>query len=433
MPDSSVKGGWRRLGSLSVIFALLAVFILAACTRDRETPTETAQTPTNESSSEANVQPTPVPLPVTGKLTLWHSWSEADGDALAAVLDAFHKSYPDVTVDTLFVAYNDLPQSYSDAVLAGGGPDVMLNANWWLSDLVKAGVVLPLDDQVSPEQLAEYWPATVETLRRNGKLYGLPTNFETVSLFYNRSLITADKLPKNTDDLLKLAQESGTQGIGLYANLYHLYWGIPAYGAQLFDADGKIALDKSNGTSQYLSWLNTLRNTAGSFVDIDYGMLLDRYKKQEFAFFVDGPWALGELKGALGDNLAVTSLPAGPAGAAQPWLSADGVFLNPKVDTKQQQLALIFARFLTNAESGSTLASIAQRLPANRNAQISNNSLLNGFMQQAATATAIETRPEMDNVWGYGGDMIAKVLNGVSEPATAVSEATALINDVNGK
>ena len=139
------------------------------------------------------------------------------------------------------------------------------------------------------------------------------------------------------------------------------------------------------------------------------------------------------MKEALGDSLAVTALPAGPAGAAQPWLSADGVFLNPKVDTKQQELALIFARFLTNAESGSLLASIAQRLPANRNAQISNNPLLSGFMQQAATATAIETRPEMDNVWGYGGDMIAKVLNGVSEPAAAVSEATALINDVNGK
>jgi arabinogalactan oligomer/maltooligosaccharide transport system substrate-binding protein len=39
----------------------------------------------------------------------------------------------------------------------------------------------------------------------------------------------------------------------------------------------------------------------------------------------------------------------------------------------------------------------------------------------------------MDEVWGYAGDMFVKVLNDVMDPADAVVEATALINEVNGK
>ena len=43
------------------------------------------------------------------------------------------------------------------------------------------------------------------------------------------------------------------------------------------------------------------------------------------------------------------------------------------------------------------------------------------------------TDPQMANVWGYGGDMIVKVLSGVDEPAKVVAETTTLINEANGK
>ena len=42
------------------------------------------------------------------------------------------------------------------------------------------------------------------------------------------------------------------------------------------------------------------------------------------------------------------------------------------------------------------------------------------------------TVSEMDEVWGYGGDMLVKVLAG-ADPANTVRETTALINEANGK
>lgn len=425
----------RDLRLIATLWLLLAW--LAACNSPEPTPAPTA-TPVPDNSTPT-VAPTATPLPTatpdlsTGRLTLWHSWAESEGDALAQILTAFQVHYPGVQIDTLFVAYNDLPQSYADAVQSGGGPDLILAPNWWLNDLVAAQVVQPLDSLLSAAEIGNYWPATLTSLRRNGQLYGLPTHFELVSLFYNRALVTPEQLPGTTADLLAQAAQNPAQGIGLYVSLYHLYWGLRGYGAQLLDEQGRIVLDQNQGAADFLAWLTALKKTPGVFVDEDYGMLLDRFKKGEFAYLVDGPWAIDELRAALGANLAMAPLPAGPAGPAQPWLSADGVFLNPASAPDQQQRALVLARHLTSAASGQILAQVAHRLPANRTAQLANDSLLQGFLAQADSAEAMPTQPEMVNVWGYSGDMLLKVLNGVGDPQTIVKETATLINEANGK
>lgn len=416
----------------------VALLLLIGCSSPAPTPTPAVEPTATEAATPAPTPPpapTPTPTPdlSTGRLVLWHSWAEADGDALAQMLAAFQQQHPGVQVDTLFVAYNDLPQSYADAVHAGGGPDLILAPNWWLSDMVTAGVVQPLDNWVTSGDLNNYWPATIDNLRRGGQLYGLPTHFELVSLYYNRALVTQPQLPQTTADLLKLAQADPHQGSGLYASLYHLYWGFAGYGAQLLNDQGQIVLDQNDGAANFLTWLATLKKTPGSFVDSDYGMLLDRFKKGEFAFFADGPWAITDLRNALGDNLGITLLPAGPVAPAQPWLSADGVFLNPRSAPDQQQRALLLAKQLTDAASGEILARVAHHIPANRDAHVGEDALLQGFLQQAAQAQSMPTNPEMSNVWGYGGDMLIKVLNDVGDPKGVVKETATLINEANGK
>ncbi|RIK41028.1 MAG: hypothetical protein DCC55_13290 [Chloroflexi bacterium] len=114
-------------------------------------------------------------------------------------------------------------------------------------------------------------------------------------------------------------------------------------------------------------------------------------------------------------------------------MSADGVFLNPHSAAEQQTLALAFARFITSPVAGEMLAQYARRLPANLAANVDDDPLLVGFLQQAASAEPMPTVPEMESVWGYGGDMIIKVLNQVGDPAAIVAETATLINEANGR
>lgn len=432
---------WLLLVSLLLLLALLA-----ACEEPpspaRERSLEQAPaaqaaagTPQPDGVHLQNVLPTatPTPTPLVGRIVLWHSWAEGDGDALAAILAAYRQAQPGITVDTLYVAYPDLAQAYADAVASGGGPDLLLAPNWWLDGLANANVLLPLDGLIALEEQASYWPAALENFRWQGRLYGLPTNYEVVSVFVNRSLADPNAMPATLDGWLEQAVQSPSLGIGLYNNLYHLAWGLPAYGARLFDDNGVAVIDQEGDAAAFLRWLRTLSQTPGSYVDPDYGMLKDRFRKGEFAYFVDGPWAIDELRSVLGDNLAVAPLPDGPAGAAQPWLSADGVLLNPNLTPEQEQIALSFARFLTNAESGALIADLGKRLPANRNILLGADPLLQGFARQAANAQPLPTLPEMAEAWGYGGDMFTKVIDGDADPALVIIETAALINDANGK
>ena len=429
-----------RVALLTLLLA--ALLLLAGCETPTATPAPTAPPPvageTNVTAGNAAAAATatPVPLPA-GTVTLWHSWAGADADALTAILTDFRAAYPDVTVETLFVSYDDLPQAYADAVAAGGGPDLVFTPNWWVDDLVRAGAALPLDGVLAPDQLTGYYPAALDNLRADGVLYGLPVTVETAGLYVNNALLAQGGVPATTADWLAAVQADPTAGAasggGIYLNLYHLIWGFPAYGARLMDDDGLVVLDQGDGAAQFLSWLHEMSQTQGNFVSFDYGMLLDRYKKGEFPFFIDGPWAAADLRQALGDTLTVAPLPAGPAGPAQPWLSADGLVLNPAASQTQQALALLTAWFITNQESGARWAQVAGRIPAQRDADLGGDPVLTGFAAQAATAMPMPTRPEMEQVWGYGGDMLLKVVNDVLAPADAVAEAAALINEANRK
>ncbi len=432
--------------TLTVLLVLTIGLTLGAC-RNQQQPTPTPP-PTATAADEAAADGTPVardpvlptaaPTPTadatSGELVLWHAWAQTDGDALAAILDAAQRAYPDLTVETLFVANDDLPQAYADAVAADGGPDLLLAPNWWLDDLAARDALLPIGDLVAAETLADYAPAALDNLSAGGTLYGLPLSVETVALFYNQSLLGDVEPPLTMDEWLVQARTAAKQGTGLYASLYHVYWGIPAYGGTLVDNDGAVVMTENEGTAEFLAWLAALDETEGSYVDIDYGMLKDRFKKSEFAFFVDGPWATAELRDALGDDLAVAPLPAGPAAPAQPWLSADGLFVNAAASPEQQARALRFAEFATGAEAGALLAEVANRLPAHQQAEIEGNPILSGFLQQSANAQAMPPALESDaDFWAYAGDMLLRVLNDDATAEVAVREAEALINEAGGR
>ncbi len=375
----------------------------------------------------------PASTPAATTIELWHSWTGSEADVLTQILTRFLQERPDLRVQSHFVAYGDLAQAYTEAARAGGGPDLLMAPGFWLRQLAAEDLLLPLDTRVPAQERAQFVPAAVENLSWRGQLYGLPTHYELVALYYNRSLLADEALPAATNDIIDLAQASPSQGIGIYTNFYHLFWAIPAYGGALFDEDGRVILDQSTATAEFLDWLSRAQETPGIFTALDYGMLMDRFKKEEFALFIDGPWSIHELRERFGADLDVAPLPDGPAGPARPWLGADGVFLNASVPAERQEQALALARHITSAESASRLAQIAGRLPAHKDADLGGDKLLTGFSFQAATALPLPHLAEMDEVWGYAEEMIAQTLDGAAAPEEAVLQAATLINEANGK
>ncbi|MEM7130171.1 MAG: extracellular solute-binding protein [Chloroflexota bacterium] len=444
-----------RLNARNAFLTILAIVITLmanGCGREREEapiaspPTEAQanQIPnsqdnsnseegaTNKANETAQSESGTTSLSLEGTVVIWHSWTGAEADAFNEILGRTQTDHANLIIDTLFVAYSDLEESYIDAVSSGGGPDLLLAPNWWLPNLIQGQSIAPLIDLMPTEELTRYWPAAVENLAVGGTPYGVPATVEVVSLYYNQSRVAPGALPKTTDELLSLVRTNGSPGLGLYNSFYHLQWGLSAFGTQLLDGSGKAILDQSPGTVQYLLWLIQLDESPGVYIDTDYGMLVERFKKGEYAFFVDGPWSLSELKEALGDQLQVALLPAGPIGQARPWLTSEGFFVNPNKGKDTQGLAAQVALELTDGESGQLFLQIARLLPATRGVQ-GPDPLLNGFMAQAEQAESMPSIPEIQQALGYGGDMLIKALNGVADPQEIVAETTALINEANNR
>ena len=441
---------WRLFWTLSILMVLMLMAVLAMASGqtgassallsssihtdlDPQVETLPAAAPTAVAFADTRANSQSSPVALVGTVKLWHSWTGKDDDALAAIVERFHQTSPNIQVETEFVEYGELAGAYTVAVKNGGGPDLILAPNWWIRELAASKVLLPIENQINAQERAQFIPASLDNLVWGGILYGLPTDYELVGLYFNRRLLDETDLPSTAEDLIQLTGESPSQGAGIYASFYHLAWGIAAFGGTLFEEDGRVVLDQSEGTAEFLSWLQRADSTPGIFVSLDYGMLMDRFKKEEYALFIDGPWSIGELRQRFGDDLGVSTLPAGHSGPARPWLSADGVFLNPAATSKQQDLALTFARYLTNVESASTLARIAGRLPAHKDADLNGDALLAGFAEQAVNAVSQPHYPELDEVWGYANDMITQVLRGSRTPDEAVLEASTLINEANGK
>lgn len=467
----------RLMRSLFLLSLLLAA--LAACNREEETPAPTPEVTTAPSSPTAtdstpgveqsdtgadapqvevapngpvepatgeqppapttnNESATPQP---TGEIVLWHSWAGAEGDALAQILAGFNQRYPGVTVQTLFVAHDDLLQSYAEAVLAEGGPTLLLAPNWWLAEMVLLQLVTPLGPELAQSTRDGLYPAALDSMVWQGELYGLPVSLTVPALYINTDLY-AGPPPASLDELYTLASADPAQGIGLYANLYHLAWGLSAFDVSLFEADGRIILDQSSGTVEFLAWLHAIDQLEGSFVDQDYGMLQDRFQKGEFAFFVDGPWSAGQFNAALNGALQIAPIPAGPGGPAAPWVYSDGLFLNPNSDDAARRLAVTLTQHLASPDTAEILATAGNLIPANRQLSLDSTALLSGFHAQASTSQAMPTRPEMDTVWGYGGDLLLRALLGYPDLdsdarqaayAELAAEISTLINEANGR
>jgi arabinogalactan oligomer/maltooligosaccharide transport system substrate-binding protein len=165
-------------------------------------------------------------------------------------------------------------------------------------------------------------------------------------------------------------------------------------------------------------------------MESDYGKAETPFRQGETAMFVNGPWAYGDYKKDLGDNLGVVVMPAGPGGLAGPLNGIDGFYINP--NSQNQDAAIELALFLTNQASSQTYTDKAGHI-AIRNDVTSSDPNLNAFAEASASGFPRPQTVEFANYWTPFGDALTKAIEGALTPEQAVTEACAAMNAANGK
>jgi ABC-type glycerol-3-phosphate transport system substrate-binding protein len=145
----------------------------------------------------------------SNELTLWHSMSIYQGDALESLVDDYNKSQDDVHVALVFQGlYPEMKTKLINAVSTGQTPDIAQVAIEYLDVFIEDGYVEPITDFIAEEDrrdiLNQFW----NSVTRNREIYAYPFNLSVQVLYYNKdafqsSGLDPDKPPKTWDEVIE--------------------------------------------------------------------------------------------------------------------------------------------------------------------------------------------------------------------------------------
>jgi maltose-binding protein MalE len=362
---------------------------------------------------------------VRGQILLWHGWSGPEAVVLDRLLDQFTAIYPEVTVVRERKALAGIGEAFLDEAILGTGPDLLIAPARWEPVLAEAGVIQKLDEQTI--DTSAYLPGLMRQLRTPAGLYALPLSAHTYALYYNQSMV--DEPPATLTRLLD--QAATGQPVALETTFYGAFWGVQAFGGQLFDPQGRVMPDQE-GFGDWLAWLKQAQSEPNIIMSRDEDLLFDLFRTGRVVYYVGGPDRLVELQQALGEDVVGTApLPAGPRQPAGPFLQAEALMFNAASTPAQTALALRLARFLTNEAQQTRLARQAGRVPANAQVQIDARvaPAIAGFIAQTKTAVPLPaTALELETM--LPGDQIyIQTLEGILAPTEAAQELTRLLTN----
>jgi multiple sugar transport system substrate-binding protein len=183
------------------------------------------------------------------------------------IVTDFQQVKPNIKVKVEVSDWDSYWTKLKTLLSAGTPPDVFaIDAPLYL-DYQSRGVLLNLQPYIdkNPDMLNGVYPQTLEAYKTPDGMFGLPRDFQTVVLFFNKDMFDAAGLAYPTadwtyEDLREAAKgltkdtnsDGKTDQFGFYADLWdmELVWseGIWAYGGDIINADRTRTLIGEPGT-----------------------------------------------------------------------------------------------------------------------------------------------------------------------------------------
>jgi arabinogalactan oligomer/maltooligosaccharide transport system substrate-binding protein len=421
----------QRTTKLVTALGALAIVVGACGGGASPTPAPTAaptEAPTAAPSEAPSAAPTAAPL--EGKLEIWHTYASGAGtekDTYDAIVADIMAKNPGLTITTTvqnFFGAGNIFDKYALETQTGGGPDMFIVPNDSTGAQVRQNLLQPLDE-LATGMTDAFYPLSLKGCTVEGKLYCVPESLKAVGVYYDNAAVPTP--PATTDELLA-AVKAGTVKAGFSQGSYHNFGFWAAFGGQLMDDTGKCIAD-TTGVDKAFQFFADLK-AAGATYYPDYAKFADAFKQGQLNYIVDGPWASGGYKEALGDKLAVGPLPNGPDGRpSQPLTGTDGWFINP--NSTNQELAFKVG-YLMSTEYAQQWVDKAGHIPAYKDATVT-DPITKGFAQAVATGFPRPQVKELDNFWGNFDNALNSVLDKGTNPTEAVKTACDAMNKANGK
>jgi arabinogalactan oligomer/maltooligosaccharide transport system substrate-binding protein len=372
------------------------------------------------------------------ELVVWHAYRGAEKAAFEKVIGMFEKSpgAKGVKVSTLAIPYDAYADKISAAVPRGKGPDLFIYAQDRLGGWIEAGkTVEPIDFFIDKPTRERLLPGMLDAMTYKGGVYGLPINYKSPTLIYNKDLVKTP--PKTTDEMVKLAKtltnaQSGRYGLAYwYTNFYFHSALMNAFGGAVFDKDGKLTVD-SPATVASLNQMMTWYKKDGIMpTEPSEALIASMFNEGKAAMVINGPWFVGDIDKKINVGFAPLPIVDAAKKPMRPWLTIEGAYV--AASSGKKEAAYELAKYLTSEEAGLVLAVEGRQLHTNKaiyaNPKVSGDPVLKAFRDQLDSAEPMPNRPEMTMVWSPATTAMNKIVKGNATVEAALKEAAAAMQE----
>ena len=355
-----------------------------------------------------------------GSLDFWAMGREAE--VVAELLPNFRARHPDVQVRVQQLPWTAAHEKLLTAYAGDALPDLCQLGNTWLPEFSALDALEPLDALVASSGIArdDYYAGVLDTniMPADGggsRLLGLPWYVDTRLLFYRTDLLRAAgyaRPPQSWAEWLAamraIKQRGGPEHFGALLPLNEpdpLFALALQQGALLKDDDTRGAFSQPAFRRALDFYAGVFRaGLAPSMTSAQISNVWDEFARGMFAFYVTGPWNIGEFRRRLPperqNDWAAAPLP-GPEGPGVSTAGGSSLVLFRSSPRKQAAWKLI--AYLSEPQTMQRFHALTGDLPPRRSAwltpSLANDAPSQAFAQQLERVRAAPKIPEWERIF----------------------------------
>ena len=306
--------------------------------------------------------------PASGTVTLTvsgFSSSPAEDALVQQNLNNFTQSHPNIHINWAPIP-GDYPTKMRANVASGTVPDVFYLTPGMSSEYITSGKLLNLSPYMGKDgvKASDYYSALINPFTcTSGQVYGLPKDWNSLGVFYNKQMFQAAGIPFPTanwtwddlkNDAQKLTKNPGTPnsvyGISLSADASR--WGafLLANGGTVLNKDGTQAtFNNQTGIDTLNYYASFIKNNIGALpTTVGAPWNGDAFGKQRAAMAIEGGWLIPYMASTYPNvQYDIAPLPMAPNGKR-----ADLTFTNAWAaysGTKNPEAAWELIKYMTGS------------------------------------------------------------------------------------
>lgn len=248
--------------------------------------------------------------PVTIRLSGWGA-SLTEQQLLQQVLDNFEASHPHIRVKLESIA-----DQYMDVIktrlIGDAAPDVFYLDSLEAPFLMTQSVLEPLNDYIQPDfEIDDFEENLLNTFRVQDKIYGLPKDYSTLALYYNRKAFSEAGIsepPLTWEDFRTVAEQLTIDqnqdgkpeqyGFGINPELPRLAYLIQAFSGEIVDRQGNAVFAAKAGLAGLEAVVDQYQNdrTSARALDVGANSGSEMFGQGKTAMVFEGNWAIPFLQ-----------------------------------------------------------------------------------------------------------------------------------------